>query len=88
VALRGRYMGAWTLVQMGGYALGPTFGGWALDGLGARPAFSLVGVLALTGSLLFALNAKRLRPTAGETLAEVDEDELDGEALASIPPSV
>ena len=89
VALRGRYMGAWTLVQMGGYALGPTFGGWALDGLGARRAFSLVGVLALTGSLLFALNAKRLRPTAGETLDAVDEDdELDGEALASIPPSV
>ena len=37
VELRGRYMGAWTLVYMAGYALGPLLGGWALDALG-RPA--------------------------------------------------
>ena len=33
-ALRGRYMGAWTLVWLGGTALGPTFGGLAMDSLG------------------------------------------------------
>ena len=31
VELRGRYMGVWTLVYMGGYAMGPLLGGWALD---------------------------------------------------------
>ena len=40
VELRGRYMGVWTLVYMGGYAMGPLLGGWALDALGGRLAFA------------------------------------------------
>jgi MFS family permease len=61
VALRGRYMGAWTLVQMGGYALGPLFGGLALDVLGPRGAFTLVATLALLGAVLFVLLSGTLR---------------------------
>lgn len=59
VALRGRYMGAWTLVWMGGIALGPTLGGLAMDHLGARGALTLVMATGLLGSVLFALQRER-----------------------------
>jgi MFS family permease len=67
-ALRGRYMGAWTLVQMGGYGLGPTFGGMALDRLGAQRAFALIGCCGLLGALLFAAAARRFGTTAADGL--------------------
>jgi MFS family permease len=65
VALRGRYMGAWTLVWIGGIALGPTLGGLAMDGLGARGAYLLILATGLVGSLLFAL--QRTRPPVPAT---------------------
>ena len=46
VELRGRYMGAWTIVYLGGYAM---------DALGARQAFLVVGAAALLGALCFPL---------------------------------
>jgi MFS family permease len=52
--LRGRYMGAWTLVWIGGLALGPTLGGIAMDYLGARAAYLLILATGLVGDLLFA----------------------------------
>jgi MFS family permease len=55
VALRGRYMGAWTLVYTAGYALGPLLGGWTLEALGGRGAFALVGAAGLLGAALFML---------------------------------
>ncbi len=39
-AVRGRYMGVWTVVWNGGAALGPAFGGWAMDTFGGREAFA------------------------------------------------
>jgi MFS family permease len=51
--LRGRYMGAWTLVWIGGLALGPTLGGIAMDYLGARAAYLLILATGLVGGLLF-----------------------------------
>ena len=51
--LRGRYMGAWTLVYMGGYALGPLLGGWLLDALGGRGAFAVDAVAGALGAALF-----------------------------------
>ena len=54
-ALRGRYMGMWTLVYMGGYAIGPLFGGWALDALGGRGAFLVIAGAGVLGAALFAL---------------------------------
>jgi MFS family permease len=54
-ALRGRYMGAWTFVWMGGTALGPTFGGLAMDRLSGRGAYLVILAAALSGALLFAL---------------------------------
>ncbi len=51
--LRGRYMGAWTLVWMGGYALGPLIGGWLLDALGGRAAFAVNMAACLVGAALF-----------------------------------
>jgi MFS family permease len=55
VHLRGRYMGAWTIVYIGGYALGPLVGGWALDTLGSRGAFALIAAAGLLGAALFPL---------------------------------
>jgi MFS family permease len=51
--LRGRYMGAWTLVFMGGYALGPLAGGRLLDVLGGRTAFTLCAATCALGAALF-----------------------------------
>lgn len=63
--LRGRYMGAWTLVWMAGLALGPTFGGLAMDRLGGRSAYLVILAAALLGALLFAvLRGLRTRPDA------------------------
>lgn len=88
VALRGRYMGAWTLVQMGGYALGPTFGGLVMDRLGARSAFALVGGFGLLGALMYALMAGRYR-RAGEAGRPAAVRAFDAdEALSPAPPAV
>jgi MFS family permease len=61
VALRGRYMGTWTLVQQAGYALGPTFGGMAMDGLGERGAALVTIACGLIGAALYAALARRFR---------------------------
>ena len=58
-ALRGRYMGAWTVVWMAGTALGPTFGGLAMDHLGGRGAYLVILTAALLGALLFAVLRSR-----------------------------
>jgi MFS family permease len=61
VRLRGRYMGVWTLVYMGGYAMGPLLGGWALDALGGRVAFAITGAVCLLGAALFPLLRRAVR---------------------------
>jgi MFS family permease len=70
VALRGRYMGTWTLVQMGGYALGPLLGGWAMDGLGERGAALVIAGCGTTGALLYVGLARRFRTTAPVDIIE------------------
>jgi MFS family permease len=60
--LRGRYMGVWTLVYLGGYGLGPLCGGFAMDALGARSAFVVVAAAGLLGAALFPLMRRRRRP--------------------------
>jgi MFS family permease len=52
-AVRGRYMGVWTVVWNGGAALGPAFGGWAMDNLGGREAFVVLLVVGLAGAVWF-----------------------------------
>ena len=52
-AVRGRYMGVWTVVWNGGAALGPAFGGWAMDTIGGREAFFVLLVVGLAGAALF-----------------------------------
>ncbi len=82
VALRGRYMGAWTIVYLGGYALGPLCGGYAIDLLGARRAFLVVTVAGLAGALGFALlrlgRGFRGLPGAPATRREPPETSLEG----------
>jgi MFS family permease len=55
VELRGRYLGAWTLVWMFGASLGPTAGGFLLDALGGRGLFTLVLLSGLAGGVGFPL---------------------------------
>ena len=63
--LRGRYMGAWTLVDCFGRGLGPMFGGWAIGALGGRQTFFIDLVVGLVGSALFVLlSVKQRRPAA------------------------
>ena len=57
--LRGRYVGAWTLVWTGGIALGPIFGGFAMDHLGGRGAYAIVLAAGLTGAALYLLLGAR-----------------------------
>ncbi len=52
-AVRGRYMGVWTVVWNGGAALGPAFGGWAMDTFGGREAFVVLLVVGLAGAASF-----------------------------------
>ena len=52
-AVRGRYMGVWTVVWNGGAALGPAFGGWAMDTVGGREAFVVLLVVGLAGAASF-----------------------------------
>lgn len=65
-AVRGRYMGVWTVVWNGGAALGPAFGGWAMDAFGGREAFAILLVEGLVGAVGFLLLAPgwRRRRTA------------------------
>lgn len=58
-AVRGRYMGVWTLVWNGGASLGPLYGGWAMDTFGGRQAFATFIGIGLTGALLFVVLARR-----------------------------
>jgi MFS family permease len=74
--LRGRYMGVWTLVYMGGYAIGPLIGGWALDALGGRGAFLAIAVAGVLGALLFPL----LRTRGGG----VERDGVEEPATAAL----
>lgn len=60
-AVRGRYIGVWTLVWTFGMALGPTLGGTMMTVLGPQGSFALVLVAGLAGGLGFAL----LRPARG-----------------------
>ena len=76
---RGRYMGVWTLVYMGGYALGPLVGGWALDRLGGRVAFAVIAVACLLGAALFPLLRGSLRGRF--RAAELEEAEARGREL-------
>ena len=76
--LRGRYMGAWTLVWVGGCALGPTFGGLAMDRLGARGAYVVILVVGLAGALAYATLGNRIGVGSGVTSrAVVVGSELD-----------
>jgi len=81
VELRGRYMGAWTIVYLGGYALGPLCGGYAMDALGSRQAFLVVGAAGLAGALCFLLlrlgHTFRTLPDDGASLGGPPDTSLE-----------
>ena len=62
VDLRGRYMGAWTLVWIAGQgSLGPILGGVLFDGLGSHASYGLIIGLGLAGAALYPLLRARRR---------------------------
>lgn len=63
-AVRGRYMGVWTVVWSGGMGLGPSLAGFSMDALGGRTTYLLVLVVGMLGGLLFLglRSAQRRRP--------------------------
>ena len=67
VELRGRYMGAWTALWLAGLALGPTFGGLAVDRLGRHGAYAIIFAVCLAGAALYALLSRLARPVRGQT---------------------
>lgn len=75
VALRGRYMGFWTLIYMGGYALAPTLSGFAFAGLGYRGAYACVAACGLLGAVLFAGLAVRAPSLSKEEAPEIGQGE-------------
>jgi len=85
VELRGRYMGMWTIVYMGGYALGPLVGGWALDALGGRVAFVAITAACLVGAALFPLLRRSLRGGVDELGGPEAADALGGGLLGERP---
>ena len=63
--IRGRYMGAWTLVwQAGQGSLGPIFGGLVLARLGPHVTFGAIVVMGLAGACLYPM----LRATTAKTV--------------------
>jgi MFS family permease len=64
---RGRYMGVWSLVWVGGQALGPLAVGWLMQHAGGRQAYVVVLAAGLLGAGLFAVlpGARRLPRAAG-----------------------
>jgi MFS family permease len=72
-------MGVWTVTWNGGMALGPAFGGWAMDAFGGREAFAILLVVGLVGAGLFLALAPgwrrraRRRDGLARAVAGVDE---------------
>jgi MFS family permease len=76
--LRGRYMSIWTIVYMGGYALGPLLGGWALEGLGGQVSVVIITAACVAGAVFFPL----LRRSVRERITEAARTEA-AEALGA-----
>jgi len=81
--LRGRYMGVWTLVWEGGVALGPIFGGAAMDRLGGRGAYALVLSVGLIGSALYA-TLRRSRAFSEASRADLAQADSEGQTAAAV----
>ncbi len=58
-AIRGRYMGAWTVMWNGGISVGPLLGGVLIGAAGGRQAFGTVLVLGVIGAALFLMLSTR-----------------------------
>jgi MFS family permease len=65
VEVRGRYMGAWTLIWSAGQqAIGPMLGGVLFDRLGAHGTYGLIIAVGLTGACLYPLLRRGRLPVA------------------------
>jgi MFS family permease len=62
-AARGRYMGVWSLVWVGGQAVAPTTMGWAMSGLGRASYLIVIGVGFAGAALFVALRRISGRPS-------------------------
>ncbi|MGD1011350.1 MAG: MFS transporter [Acidimicrobiales bacterium] len=67
-AIRGRYMGAWTVMWNGGASMGPLIGGCLIGSIGGRGAFATMLVLGLVGAALFMMLSN------GQPLREITQE--------------
>jgi MFS family permease len=64
-AVRGRYMGVWTVVWNGGASLGPAVAGVTMDAIGGRRTFMIILAVGLLGGALFLALRKAIRRSGG-----------------------
>lgn len=69
-AIRGRYMGVWTVVWNGGACMGPFVMGFVIDWAGGRAAFAGVLAVGVAGAALFPLLRERRPPATLASRAE------------------
>lgn len=73
VELRGRYMGLWSFAYIVGFGCGPLLGGRAMDSLGPRGGYLVVGMVGIAGAVLFwslAITVRR-RPAVAASRSTV-----------------
>ena len=71
-------MAFWTLIFIGGCALVPTVGGYAIEALGYRGAYAFVCAAGLTGAGLFAVLGPRAAPVPAAGASPAQESESAG----------
>jgi len=83
--LRDRYMGFWTLAYMGGYAIGPLLGGWALDTVPGGGGFLAIAAAGVLGAALLPLLPARGVSVEREAVEEPASGALGGELRCERP---
>ena len=64
-AVRGRYMGVWTVVWNGGASLGPAVAGVTMDAIGGRRTFMIILAVGMLGGVLFLALRRAVRRSGG-----------------------
>jgi MFS family permease len=69
-AVRGRVLGIYTPVLLGGHACGALLQGWLAETLGVRHGLAVTGALALLATMLVAVALRRTTPDPRSTTTE------------------
>jgi MFS family permease len=84
-SLRGRYMGAFSFVYVGGFALGPAIGGLVIDRFGGTLAAVLLVVTGIVAACLYLWVAPRGPAAAADEATTAELEALINRELAGVP---